>query len=54
LRGEKAKMELINFGIDPDRILVDSAGESAPIADNRREEGRRKNRRVELLLLPRK
>lgn len=53
-RGEQTKAELVQFGIKEDRILVDSAGESAPIADNDKEEGRKKNRRVELMLLPRR
>ncbi|MHB8907787.1 MAG: OmpA family protein [Syntrophales bacterium] len=41
-------------GIAPARISVKAYGESAPIATNDTEEGRARNRRVELLLVPAK
>ncbi len=37
-------------GISYDRITFEGFGSSSPIADNRTEEGRRRNRRVEILL----
>ncbi len=36
--------------VDPSRIVVVGYGESAPVADNRSEAGRAKNRRVEILV----
>jgi OOP family OmpA-OmpF porin len=37
---------------DPNRILVDAYGSFKPIADNGTVEGLKKNRRVELKLMP--
>ncbi|MEH0155523.1 OmpA family protein [Limibacter armeniacum] len=37
---------LIELGVDSDRIEVETAGESNPVADNSTEEGREENRRV--------
>lgn len=39
-------------GISPKRIFFAAWGANKPIADNSTEEGRRKNRRVEILILP--
>lgn len=41
---------LITKGIDPLRVTTVSYGESAPVADNTTLEGRRKNRRIEILV----
>lgn len=38
-------------GVDPARIFVKGMGKSVPISDNRTEEGRRQNRRFEILFL---
>lgn len=40
---------LIDNGIDNRRLKSDGKGDSAPVADNRTEDGRAKNRRVELV-----
>jgi outer membrane protein OmpA-like peptidoglycan-associated protein len=40
-----------NFGVDPDRLLTHSYGEERPIAGNGTEDGRRRNRRVEIATL---
>ena len=47
-RAKRIKSWLLNKGIDAERIVVKSEGESQPIADNNTEEGRQKNRRVEI------
>ena len=38
---------IITYGIDPKRITSKGFGSKRPVADNRTEEGRRKNRRIE-------
>lgn len=47
-RAQSLKNELVNLGISADRIYVASFGEEKPIATNDSNEGRQKNRRVEL------
>lgn len=42
---------VLRNGLDPMRMFVKGHGESKPIADNATEDGRTKNRRVELLVL---
>lgn len=42
---------VLRNGLDPMRMFVKGYGESKPIADNATDEGRAKNRRVELLVL---
>ena len=40
-----------NFGIDDSRLLTRGLGEEQPIASNATYDGRRANRRVEVLIL---
>lgn len=47
-RAEAVKKLLVRQGAPADQIKVDSRGETRPIANNKEEEGRKKNRRVEL------
>jgi outer membrane protein OmpA-like peptidoglycan-associated protein len=43
---------LDEHGLDPVRVRVTSAGDTRPVADNTTAEGRRQNRRVEILVYP--
>jgi len=49
-RARSARRYLTEKGIDVKRITISSEGESKPIASNKTEEGRAKNRRVEVVL----
>ena len=48
MRAAAVKQFFIDFGIDSDRITVEGAGESSPVASNDTVEGRSLNRRVEI------
>ncbi len=48
LRAKKVSLALVAFGADKDRIIIKSFGETAPVASNKDEEGRAKNRRVDI------
>ncbi|MBL7873588.1 MAG: OmpA family protein [Cyclobacteriaceae bacterium] len=49
-RAEAVGVYLIDKGIDPTRITFEGKGSAEPIGDNTFEEGRQKNRRVEIIL----
>jgi OOP family OmpA-OmpF porin len=42
---------LVSQGVRENRLIAKGYGESQPIADNKTEEGRAKNRRVELKVI---
>jgi len=47
-RAEAVRAYLISIGVDPNKIVATGAGETKPIAENNTQEGRAKNRRVEI------
>lgn len=51
-RAEAVVRVLIGAGIDPHRLVVGGFGEHHPRRDNGTEDGRRQNRRIEVLLVP--
>ncbi len=48
MRAENTAQELVRLGVDPARLQAEGYGESYPVADNATEEGRQKNRRIDL------
>lgn len=48
-RAASVQQALIDRGIDAERLVSKGYGSTTPVADNRSEEGRAKNRRVELV-----
>jgi len=50
-RAEAVRNALIARGIKTNRLIADGFGHSRPVASNRTEEGRRKNRRVEIVII---
>jgi len=49
-RAEAVKQQLVALGINPARLKARGYGEARPIASNRTEKGRAKNRRIELIV----
>ncbi|HKK73801.1 MAG TPA: OmpA family protein [Saprospiraceae bacterium] len=49
-RADSARIYFLNLGLSPERILTRTRGEDEPVAPNSTEEGRQKNRRVEIVI----
>jgi OOP family OmpA-OmpF porin len=47
-RSEAVKAYLVSKGIEKNRVYTEGKGESQPVADNKTNDGRSKNRRVEV------
>jgi OOP family OmpA-OmpF porin len=47
-RAENTRQELVKSGVDAKRLEAEGYGEKHPVADNSTEEGRQKNRRIDL------
>ena len=47
-RAEAVKAYLVSKGIEKNRVYTEGKGKSQPVADNKTNEGRAKNRRVEI------
>lgn len=50
-RGEAVKRALTKRGVAPARMKAAGLGMSSPVGDNATAEGRRKNRRIQIILL---
>lgn len=51
-RAQAVSSVLIGAGVQPARVVPQGRGENAPVADNLTEQGRAKNRRVEVVIIP--
>ena len=47
-RAENTLQEFVKLGVDPKRLEAEGYGEKYPVADNSTEEGRQRNRRIDL------
>jgi outer membrane protein OmpA-like peptidoglycan-associated protein len=50
-RAKTVKNYLVKLGIAPERLIIQGYGSRNPIADNKTEDGRALNRRVEIIPL---
>ncbi|WP_159466924.1 OmpA family protein [Dyadobacter sp. 3J3] len=48
-RASAVKVKMVSLGIEPGRLLTDGKGEKEPVEDNKTEEGKLQNRRVEFV-----
>ncbi len=51
-RAQAVTSVLINAGVNPARVIATGQGENQPVASNLSEDGRRLNRRVEIVITP--
>ena len=50
LRAQNTMQELVKLGVDAKRLAAEGYGEKHPVADNSTEDGRQKNRRIDILV----
>ena len=50
LRAQNTMQELVKSGVDAKRLEAEGYGEKFPVADNSTEDGRQKNRRIDILV----
>jgi outer membrane protein OmpA-like peptidoglycan-associated protein len=50
LRAQNTMQELVKSGVDAKRLEAEGYGEKFPVADNSTEDGRAKNRRIDILV----
>jgi len=50
-RAESVAKIVVAQMTDPSRVTAEGRGEAEPIADNKKPEGRRQNRRIELIVM---
>ncbi len=50
LRAQNTMQELVKLGVDAKRLEAEGYGEMHPVADNSTEDGRQKNRRIDILV----
>jgi OmpA-OmpF porin, OOP family len=50
-RADEVRFALVNCGIASNRVLAKGFGSATPVANNSQEAGRKKNRRVEIIIL---
>ena len=51
-RAQSVSEKIIALGLDREKIILESRGEAEPAASNDTPEGRKKNRRVEIFIIP--
>ncbi|HEV7691542.1 MAG TPA: OmpA family protein, partial [Hyphomonadaceae bacterium] len=51
-RAEEVREALISRGVAAERVIAEGFGPDKPLADNTSDEGRARNRRIEIKIIP--